>query len=158
MGWDRACTPGSHGSRPSTPPSGRIAWSFAAEFPERVDRLVLNAPDGFASPGFEYDTPAEVPAALGLMQWVLPKPMLGANLAPAYAKAEQLTDSVVGRDHDLLRAPGNRHALLPRMRQTVLTDPLPRLRRIAVPTLLLWGERDQMIPVTNADDSLRAMP
>ena len=56
---------------------------------------MIIAPDGFASPGFEYDTPAEVPAALGLMQWVLPKPMLGANLAPAYAKAEQLTDSVV---------------------------------------------------------------
>jgi hypothetical protein len=40
-----------------------------------------------------------------------------------------------------MRAPGNRGALLQRMRQTVLTDPVPRLRRMAVPTLLLWGSR-----------------
>jgi pimeloyl-ACP methyl ester carboxylesterase len=137
---------------------GRVAWSFAAECPERVAKLVLIAPDGFASPGFEYEKPAEVPAVLGLMRWVLPAPLLRANLAPAYANADLLTDSLVARYHDLMRAPGNRDALLQRMRQTVLTDPIPRLRRIAVPTLLLWGERDQMIPVTNADDYLRAMP
>ena len=33
---------------------GKIAWKFAAHYPERVDRLVLISPDGFASPGFEY--------------------------------------------------------------------------------------------------------
>ena len=30
---------------------GRIAWSFAAEHPARVEKLVLISPDGFASPG-----------------------------------------------------------------------------------------------------------
>ena len=33
---------------------GRIAWTFAAQFPERIDKLVLVAPDGYASFGFEY--------------------------------------------------------------------------------------------------------
>jgi pimeloyl-ACP methyl ester carboxylesterase len=40
---------------------GRIAWRFAAERPDRVRRLVLMAPDGFASRGFTYDKPAGVP-------------------------------------------------------------------------------------------------
>ena len=31
---------------------GRIAWNFAALHPDRVTRLVLVSPDGFASPGF----------------------------------------------------------------------------------------------------------
>lgn len=137
---------------------GRIAWSFTAGHPDRVTRLVLISPDGFASPGFEYDKPAEVPAVLGLMQWVLPRAMLKANLAPAYANPSRLTDSVVTRYHDLMRAPGNRQALLARMRQTMLTDPLPRLRTITAPTLLLWGAQDQMIPVANADDYRAAMP
>jgi pimeloyl-ACP methyl ester carboxylesterase len=137
---------------------GRIAWSFAAAFPERVERLVLIAPDGFASPGFAYDRPAEVPAVLGVMQWVLPRVMLKANLAPAYADPGRLADSVVSRYHDLLRAPGNRTALLARMRQTMLTDPVPRLRTITVPTLLLWGANDQMIPVRNAQDYRAAIP
>jgi pimeloyl-ACP methyl ester carboxylesterase len=137
---------------------GRIAWSFTAEHPERVERLVLISPDGFASPGFEYDKPADVPAVLGVMRWVLPRAMLRANLEPAYADASRLSDSVVTRYHDLMLAPGNRPALLMRMRQTMLTDPLPRLRRIVAPTLLLWGRQDQMIPVSNAQDYLKAIP
>jgi pimeloyl-ACP methyl ester carboxylesterase len=137
---------------------GRLAWSYAAEHPERIARLVLIAPDGFASPGFEYDTPADVPAVLGVMRWVLPAPLLRANLTPAYSDPARLTDSVAGRYHDLMLVPGNRDALLSRLRQTVLTDPAPRLSRIAAPTLLLWGEDDAMIPVQNAEDYRRLMP
>lgn len=137
---------------------GRIAWSFAAAHPERVERLVLISPDGFASPGFAYDTPAEVPAALGAMRWILPRAVLAANMAPAYADPARLTDSLVTRYHDLMRAPGNRQALLERMRQVTLRDPVPRLRTITAPTLLVWGTQDQMIPPANAQDYLAAMP
>jgi pimeloyl-ACP methyl ester carboxylesterase len=84
---------------------GRVAWSFAAEEPERVAQLVLIAPDGFASPGFAYDRPADVPAVLGVMRWVLPRPLLRANLAPAYAEPSRLSDAVAQRYHDLLRTP-----------------------------------------------------
>ncbi|WP_426052185.1 alpha/beta fold hydrolase [Brevundimonas sp. SL161] len=45
---------------------GRIAWTMAAEHPDRVDRLVLISPDGFASPGFEYGQAPEVPFVMGL--------------------------------------------------------------------------------------------
>lgn len=137
---------------------GRLAWSYAADHPERIARLVLIAPDGFASPGFEYDRPADVPAVLGVMRWVLPAPLLRANLAPAYRDPARLTDSVAGRYHDLMLVPGNREALLSRLRQTVLTDPSSRLLRITAPTLLLWGEDDAMIPVQNAEDYRRLMP
>lgn len=137
---------------------GRLAWSFAAERPERVTRLVLIAPDGFASPGFEYDRPAEVPAVLGLMRWVLPAPLLRANLAPAYADPSRITEETFRRYQELLLAPGNREAMLARLRQTVLTDPSPRLARITAPTLVLWGEADGMIPVRNADDYARLIP
>lgn len=137
---------------------GRIAWSFAAAHPERVRKLVLMAPDGFASPGFAYDTPAEVPPVLGVMRWILPRVMLQANLAPAYADPTRVADSIVDRYHDLMRAPGNREALLTRMRQVMLEDPVPRLRTITAPTLLVWGAQDQMIPPANAQDYLREMP
>lgn len=137
---------------------GRIAFSFAAAHPERVDKLVLLAPDGFASPGFEYDKPAKVPAAFGLMRWVLPRPLLRANLAPAYAHPDAVHDSVTSRYYDLMLAPGNRQALLARMQQTMLTDPVPILRTITAPTLLVWGEQDGMIPIANAQDYLKALP
>jgi pimeloyl-ACP methyl ester carboxylesterase len=136
---------------------GRIAWSFAARHPARVAGLVLVSPDGFASPGFEYGKAPDVPAALGVMRWVLPTWLLRLNLEPAYGDPARITDSTMTRYHDLMRAPGVRQALLDRMRQTVLTDPVPRLRAIAVPTLLVWGAKDGMIPPANATDYLRVM-
>lgn len=137
---------------------GRIAWQFAAAHPERVDKLVLVAPDGFASPGFEYDKAPEVPAVASLMRYALPKFMVRMNLLPGYADPTVVTDELLNRYYDLLRAPGVRGALLQRMRQTVLTDPAPILRRILAPTLLLWGDRDAMIPVANSDDYARLLP
>jgi pimeloyl-ACP methyl ester carboxylesterase len=136
---------------------GRIAWTFAAKFPERVDKLVLVAPDGFASFGFEYGKPMDVPATLGLMRHVLPKPLLRMNLQSAYARPEALSDAVTTRYHDLILAPGARQAMLDRLRQTVLQEPVPLLRQIKVPTLLVWGEADAMIPLSNAQDYLQAL-
>lgn len=137
---------------------GRMAWRFAAARPDRVSRLVLIAPDGFASPGFDYGKAPAVPAALGLMRWVLPKVLLRMNVEPGYAQAGFVDAALLTRYHDLLRAPGVRAALLDRMRQTVLVDPRPLLAQIQVPTLLLWGEADGMIPVANAQDYLAALP
>jgi len=137
---------------------GRIAWTFAARHPERTDKLVLVAPDGFASFGFEYGKAMDVPASLGLMRHVLPQPLLRMNLQAAYAQPETLTDALTTRYHELLRAPGARQAMLDRLQQTVLQEPLPLLRQIRAPTLLVWGEADAMIPFSNARDYLQAMP
>lgn len=137
---------------------GRFAWQFAAAHPQRVNRLVLISPDGFASPGFAYGKVPEVPLLLELMPWVGPRALIRANLAPAWAHPERLPDVVLERYRDMLLAPGVRRAILDRTRQTILTDPAARLRSISAPTLLLWGEQDAMIPVANAQDYLRLMP
>jgi pimeloyl-ACP methyl ester carboxylesterase len=137
---------------------GRIAWTFAAEHPDRVDKLVLISPDGFASPGFAYGQAPKVPPTLGLMRYVLPKALLRASLKPAYGDPAALTDRTVDRYYDLMLAPGVRQALLSRMKETVLVDPRPLLHRIEAPVLLLWGERDGMIPFSNAQAYLQNLP
>ncbi len=137
---------------------GRFAWEFAARYPQRVAKLVLISPDGFASPGFEYGKAPEVPLVMNLMPWVGPRSLIRANLAPAWARPDALSDAVLERYRDMLLVPGVRRAILDRTRQTVITDPAARLRSIAAPTLLLWGEQDHMIPVQNAQDYLRLLP
>ena len=137
---------------------GRMAWTFAALHPQRVERLVLLAPDGFAGPGSAYGQAPEVPAVMGLMRYVLPRSLLRMNLAPAYADPAVLSDAMTTQYHDLMRAPGSRQALLARLQQTVLVDPVPLLRSIRAPTLVLWGDKDAFIPVANAADYLRALP
>jgi pimeloyl-ACP methyl ester carboxylesterase len=136
---------------------GRIAWTFAAQHPERVDKLVLLSPDGFASPGFEYDKAPEVPAMMSLMRYSMPRFLLKMSLEPAYADKRALTEELTTRYHDLMIAPGAREAMLQRMAQVKLVDPEPLLRRINAPTLLIWGEQDAMIPFANAADYLKAV-
>lgn len=137
---------------------GRIAWKFAAAFPDRVDRLVLISPDGFASPGEEYGKTQDVPFMVRLMRYALPQALFRMNLAPAYGDPGKLTDELVTRYHDLLLGPGARDAMIARMEQTMLVEPEPILRSIKARTLLIWGEKDAMIPVANADDYVKALP
>lgn len=137
---------------------GRLAWRFAAAHPERVRKLVLVAPDGFASPGIDYGRTPDVPLLAQLMRYSLPKPLVRASLTPAYADPALVTDALLTRYHELLLAPGVRQAIITRMQQSVLPDPRPILMRIHSPTLLLWGAQDAMIPVANAQDYLRALP
>ena len=77
------------------------------------------------------------------------------NLTPAFGSAATLSDETTDRYYDLMLAPGARDALLARMEQTVLEDPAPLLRSIRAATLLVWGEKDALIPASNADDYLR---
>ena len=137
---------------------GRIAWTFAARHPERMAKLVLVSPDGFASPGFEYGKAPDVPLMVEAMRYTLPKWLLKPSLAPAYADPAVMTDALATRYHDLMLGPGTREAMIARMAQTVLVDPLPLLRSIAAPTLLLWGDKDALIPIANAADYLKALP
>jgi pimeloyl-ACP methyl ester carboxylesterase len=137
---------------------GRFAWEFASEDPDRVEKLVLISPDGFASTGFEYGKAPAVPLMLRALPYTMPKSMLKQTLAPAYADPRRLSDAVVTRYYDFMRAPGVRQAVIDRTAQTVLQDPLPLLRKIKAPTLLLWGEQDAMIPIANSADYLAAIP
>ncbi len=137
---------------------GRIAWMFASLHPERVDRLVLISPDGFASPGIAYGKRQAVPPVVRLLPYVMPRSLLRSSLAPAYANPALLTDATVTRYYDLMLAPGTRAAIVARTGQTMIEDPVPMLRRVRAPTLLVWGEKDAMIPFGNASDYLREIP
>ena len=136
---------------------GRIAWSFAAEHPERTEKLILISPDGFASPGFAYGEPPKVSPILRLMRYVLPKALLEGNVAQSYGDPSTLKRETMDRYYDLMLAPGARSAMLKRMEQTVLAPPEPVLRRIEAPVLLLWGEKDALIPFSNAADYLKCL-
>jgi pimeloyl-ACP methyl ester carboxylesterase len=137
---------------------GKLAWAFAAAHPERTAKLVLISPDGFASPGFEYGKKPEIPAIIGIFPYILPRPVLMMNLAPAYADAKRLDEATITRYRDMLLGPGDRRATIARMRQAMLHDPEPVLRTIQTPTLILWGEQDALIPFSNAADYVRVMP
>jgi pimeloyl-ACP methyl ester carboxylesterase len=137
---------------------GKFAWQFTARYPNQVTKLVLISPDGYASPGIEYGKKPDVPAIADLYRYFFSKTFLAMNLEPAYANPNTLNDTLVNRYYDLMLAPGVRGAILARMQQTVLQDPIPSLASIQAPTLLIWGEKDAFIPISNSNDYLKVMP
>jgi len=137
---------------------GRIAWYFAAKHPERTEKLVLISPDGFKSPGISYNNQPEIPCYLNSIKYIFPQFLFKQNLELAYTNPSVLTETLFERYYELALYPGNRQAMLDRMRATVLKDPQSFLKEIHCPTLLLWGDNDRMIPLSNAQDYLRLMP
>lgn len=51
-----------------------------------------------------------------------------------------------------------RRAILARVGQGALVDPVPLLRRVHAPALLVRGEKDGMVPFRNAADHAAPLP
>ncbi len=136
---------------------GQIAWRIAAGKPDRVSRLILIAPAGFSSSDQTYDEGLAVPAWASIAEVVLPRFLIAQAVGGAYGDQTRLTDAVIDRYWNLIRAPGNRTALFARLRQYRIIDPVPLLHAITAPTLLMWGVRDQMVPLSNMDDYKREL-
>ena len=137
---------------------GRIAWNFAAAHPERISQLLLVSPDGFPDPRSTNEHTYQVSPWLGLIQLSLPAWALKLGVAPAYGDEKLLTADTMRRYQDMMRAPGVRAALIERMRQSRNSDPVPRLQSLKMPLLLVWGDKDAFIPISNAQDYLQAIP
>jgi pimeloyl-ACP methyl ester carboxylesterase len=136
---------------------GKIAWNVAATHPSKVQQLILIAPDGYSKPQELGMKPYALPAWSKLMQYCLPRFLVKKSLEPAFYDADAMTEDLLTRYHDFLRAPGVRQAIIDRANQTINTDPVERLKKITAPTLLLWGAADQMIPSDNAQQYARVL-
>jgi pimeloyl-ACP methyl ester carboxylesterase len=99
----------------------------------------------------------------GALWWLYTQDRPHAVLEAEYARPLSMFLDVAGirlhvRDTGPRTALGVRGAVVHRMRQQILVDPVALLKRIGAPTLLMWGEKDGMIPFANSADYLRVLP
>lgn len=133
---------------------GAVAWEAALASPARVAGLVLVDAVGYTQekrpipPGFRV---ADLPVLRQLTEELLPKPLVEIGLREAYGDPSRLDEEVVTRYWQLARREGNRLALVRRALKLPSDWSPQRLRTLDIPTLIVWGGRDRLIPPVHAD-------
>lgn len=133
---------------------GQLAWQFALDHPQRVERLVLVDAAGYPRNatsipiGFRL---AQIPALASLMANLLPRSMIEASLRNVYGDPDKVSDELIDRYYELTLRAGNREALRQRFIQAEAGQSYTRIAELKVPTLIIWGGRDELIPPVNAE-------
>ena len=129
---------------------GLISWLYASYHPEKVEQLVLLDPSGFP---FK-NTPmvikmAKTPILNNFIRYITPRSFIEKNIKEVYYDETLIKESTIDRYHDLSQYKGNRQAFIDRA-YVEREDYTERLGLIQAPTLILWGENDAWIPVSDA--------
>lgn len=143
---------------------GGVAWHYALVHPEKVTALGLidaaGAPQWQAKSvpiGFRL---ARMPVARDLMRYITPRSVIAKSLRQSVSNQAIVTDAMIDRYWDLLLYPGNRQATLDRFALVHNIEPGTKeaLAAIKVPTLIMWGDEDSLIPVSSARWFAEAIP
>jgi pimeloyl-ACP methyl ester carboxylesterase len=136
---------------------GFHAWNHALRHPERVKKLIL-----VDSAGYPREAPFPVklmrtPGLREITSHLSPRFLVEDSVRAVYGEPSRVTDEQIQRYHDLLRREGSRAAVAELMTSMQVVDPEP-IKRLRLPTLILWGGRDTWIPPEHAEYFRRDIP
>lgn len=133
---------------------GGIAYSYARLHPEKLNGLIL-----VDAAGAPQSRPKQLPIGFRIMRWpiinqlatiITPRSVIERSLYQSVSKAEYIDDKEIDLYWELLRRAGNRAATIKRFSQyaqqiNANQDATP----LNIPTLILWGDEDKLIPVSS---------
>jgi len=129
---------------------GAIAMGYAIASPDRLDGLVLvdaaGAPverDGGGNLAFRL---AAMPGVGNVMSQMLPRSLVERSLSQSVSNQKIVTGEAVDRYWELARYPGNRDATRARFSTPRRAFSAEQVAQTDVPTLVMWGEEDKLIP------------
>jgi pimeloyl-ACP methyl ester carboxylesterase len=163
---------------------GGVAWRYTLRHPREVVALILVDASGPAdwrevvgpaeastsaeNGGAEADTPGESPLAFRLLRqswfqsvarYVDPAYLVSQGLKSSYANPALVSDALIERYYTLNMRAGTRAATLKRFSQSRGNSPAETsLNKIRVPTLILWGDTDTLIPVVVGERFAATIP
>jgi len=140
---------------------GAISWQFAVKNPGMVNKLILIDAAGY--PLESESVPlafkiARIPVLNKVLTFITPRGMVRSSVENVYADPSKVAESIVERYFKLTLREGNRQALVDRMAEDAQTDNTDLVKSILQPTLVLWGEKDLLIPVSYAQRFHRDLP
>ncbi|MDN3645912.1 alpha/beta hydrolase [Pontixanthobacter aestiaquae] len=138
---------------------GGHTLAYALQHPERLEAMILvdaggpprqkNDEDGTKGSGGNIGfTIAQTPGVRELMKHVTPRSMVEQSLRQSVTNQDIVTDEAVDRYWEMLRYPGNRAATIFRFSQTRVPFTEEQMASLDIPSLIIWGEEDAIIPLS----------
>lgn len=144
---------------------GNTAWAYALEHPERLDGLVLVGAGGWP-PEEDRDPPLVFkllanPVGRAVLGRLDSTPMVRDGLRASFEPTPDMAnEAMVARYVEMARAPGHRDVLFAmasdRGRYALATP--EKLAAIEVPTLIMHGDTDRLVPPGDAQKFADAIP
>ena len=129
---------------------GAIAMGYAISNPERLEALILvdasGAPverEGGGNLAFRL---AAMPGVGNVMSQFLPRSLVERSLSQSVSNQKIVTPEAVDRYWEMARYPGNRDATRQRFATPRQSFSPEAVSKVTVPTLVMWGEEDALIP------------
>ncbi len=139
---------------------GSISWAYTLAHPERVKKLILIDAGGYPKKskktiaGFKI---LQYPIFHPLITKITPRSIIKKSLEGTYVDQSFAAEKEVDLYMDMLCRTGNRRVLIDRMKVS-RKDKSSSIKNIDNPTLILWGDKDIIIPVDNAYKFQRDIP
>lgn len=142
---------------------GHIAWRYTLAHPDHVSKLILLDAAGVTAPEVKLSPPLAFRLARNrltapLVRHVAPRRLFASALRDAFYDKRLVTPEMVDRYWELNRRKGTPDATLARFRLPQDDPAMARLHEISVPTLVLWGREDALLPIALAGVYARNIP
>ena len=127
-----------------------MAWCWSTPAAGRTGRLGRGGPIIFKLLRYR--------SARAILRRIDVKPLVGQGLRSAFIDPKLVTPTLIDRYADFARAPGHRDVLLAgqdRPRGAAVAADLPKIK---VPTLIMHGEQDRLIPFADGQAFARVIP
>jgi len=145
---------------------GGISLLYGLTYPNELDALVLLDSAGIKIPeGAKKNTDTPIAFKLAghwysdwLLEGVTPRSFVVDGLKKGFTDHSLITDKMIDRYWELIRHPGNRNATAKRLvYYRNQRSELP-VEDIKIPTILLWGSDDKIIPVETGLELEKRIP
>lgn len=138
---------------------GWIAWEYALNFPNQVEKLILIDAAGFTD---KYTLPlpfrmAKTPFINKVIKFAVRKTLLEEFVKEVYFNKTKVSQALIDRYYDLFSREGNPEAFL-KLVNSKFKDRTKYLKKLPMPTLILWGKEDIWIPVEHAHRFHESIP
>lgn len=140
---------------------GALALQFAYDFPDSVHKLVLIAPATYIYNALPRNGFRRVPRRITRGVLGIYEKMQGDRANPvryAYGNPERITRDSIEIRNQMMRVRGQHDALIAMSKSKRDANVPQELHKVNVPTLIVCGRKDRVVPAQHAQNHLRELP